>query len=75
MLKIKEAKVLPKYKLKVCFEDDKTGVCDVTPYLDKGAFTELKDDVLFRQIKNTGFSIEWPNEIDLSSDTLYEICQ
>ena len=41
--------------------------------MEKGAFKELTDETLFKRFKNTGFSVEWPNEIDLSSDTLYAI--
>ena len=34
---------------------------------------ELKEKSLFAQVKNEGYSIEWPNEVDLSSDTLLSL--
>lgn len=75
MLKITEIFSMPNYKLRVTFENGEDKVCDITPYLDKGVFTELKNEALFKRAVNRGCSVEcsveWPNEIDLSSDTLY----
>ncbi len=73
MLKIAEVTPLSKVNLKVVFENGETKVCDISQFMNKGAFKELKDESLFKGLINTGFSIEWPNEIDLSSDTLYAI--
>jgi hypothetical protein len=73
MLKIKALEAVENHKLKVIFSDDTEKTCDISEFMDKGAFMELEDETLFRQVKNTGFSAEWPNEIDLSSDTLYAI--
>ena len=36
-----------------------------------GVFQELKDKNYFKLAKNKGYYIEWPNEQDLSSDTLF----
>jgi hypothetical protein len=44
-----------------------------TRHGDIGDFTELKNKEIFRQFRNTGFSAEWPNELDLSADTLMSI--
>ena len=73
MLKIHWIEALPNYKLKVEFENGAKGECDVSGFLDKGDFSELRDQSLFRQVKNIGFSAEWPNELDLSSDTLFTL--
>lgn len=73
MLKLIKVLPLPNYKLKVEFENGEVGDCDITEFLDKGDFKELRDKSLFKQVKNTGYSAEWPNELDLSSDTLYAI--
>ena len=64
---------LSKATLKVVFENGDAKICDISQFMEKGAFRELKDEFLFKRLRNTGFSVEWPNEIDLSSDTLYAI--
>ncbi|MCK5145504.1 DUF2442 domain-containing protein [bacterium] len=73
MLKISKITPLPKSTLKVVFENGDIKICNISQFIEKGAFRELKDESLFKRLKNTGFSVEWPNEIDLSSDTLYAI--
>jgi len=73
MLKLLSIKPLETYKLNVRFEDGKEKTCDMSEFLEKGAFVELKDEALFKQVKNTGFSAEWPNELDISADTLLAI--
>lgn len=59
------------YQLKVCFDNGETRVFDVTPYLDKGIFTQLKDENYFRRVKVVMGSVEWPDEQDFSHDSLY----
>ena len=44
---------------------------DVTPFLEKGIFSELKDESYFKQVRVAFGSVEWPNEQDFSKDTLY----
>jgi len=73
MLKISKIEPLAKYNLKVIFENGEIKTCNIRQFMEKGAFKELYDESLFKGMKNTGFSVEWPNEIDLSSDTLYAI--
>lgn len=75
MLKLLDIKPEKPYKLRVRFEDNTEKCCNISDFLEKGAFQELKDENLFNQVKNTGISAEWPNELDLSSDTLYAIGQ
>ena len=60
-----------KYILKLAFENDETKLFDVSPFLDKGIFKELKDFSYFKQVKVAFGSIEWPHEQDFSKDTLY----
>jgi len=73
MIKISKITPLPKFTLKVVFENGEVKICDISQFMEKGAFQELKDESLFRRLKNTGFSVEWPNGIDLSSDTLHAV--
>ena len=62
---------LDNFKLQLQFENGEIKVFDVTPYLDKGIFTELKDHSYFKRVRVAFGSIEWPNEQDFSKDTLY----
>lgn len=68
---VKVANALPDYKLKVEFENSEIRIFDVTPFLDKGIFTELKNENYFCQVKVAFGCIEWPNDQDFSKDTLY----
>jgi len=73
MKRITHIEILEPYKLKVKFSDNSERICDIARFLDKGAFKELKDFNLFKRVKNTGFSAECPNGVDLSSDTLQSV--
>lgn len=73
MEKIAEIHYLDDYRLSVAFANGTRKTCDITAFLDTGDFVELKDKEIFRQVRNTGFSAEWPNELDLSADTLLSI--
>jgi uncharacterized protein DUF2442 len=44
---------------------------DVTPYLNLGVFRELKDADYFKQVTLAFGTVQWPNEQDISPDTLY----
>ncbi len=57
--------------LKLSFENNEIKVFDVTPFLDKGIFKELKDFNYFKQATVAFGSVEWPHEQDFSNDTLY----
>lgn len=59
------------YKLKIRFKNDEDKLFDVTPYLNKGIFSELKDRAYFKQVRVAFGAVEWPNGQDFSKDTLY----
>ena len=46
---------------------------DVSPYLDKGIFSQLKDPAYFRQVRVSMGTIEWPEGQDFCPDTLFEL--
>lgn len=71
MLKIKRLKILADHKLSVVFENGEMKTFNLTPYLEKGVFQELKNPNYFAQVKNGGYFISWPNDQDLSADTVY----
>ena len=68
---VKSVQALENYKLHIEFENDELKEFDVTPFLEKGIFVELKDINYFKQVRVSFGSVEWPNEQDFSKDTLY----
>lgn len=70
---VKAAAPLPNYKLKIQFANDEIREFDVTPFLDKGIFTELKDERYFGRVRVSFGAVEWPNQQDFSKDTLYKL--
>lgn len=71
-LAVTNVKALEKYRLHLIFENDEERIFDVTPYLNKGKFSELKDISLFNSVKVSFDSIEWSNHLDLDPELLYE---
>ena len=69
--KVKTVTAKSAYRLEVNFENGEVKEFDVTPYLDKGIFSDLKNEKYFREVRVAFGSVEWPNEQDFSKDTLY----
>ena len=69
--RVKDVKATDDYKLILTFTDDKVKIFDVTPYLDKGFFKQLKDKSYFKSVKPFMDSIQWQNGQDFCPDTLY----
>ena len=67
-------KVIPNedYTLILHFTNGEVKKYDVRPLLDKGVFSQLKDLAVFRQAHVSLGTVEWPGEIDICPDTLYE---
>ncbi len=76
MLKVKSVFAHNDYTLSVKFSDGRSGVFDIKPYLEKGVFKQLKDRNYFKQVKPLFCGVAWPNDQDLSADTIaYELQQ
>ncbi len=60
------------YKLLLNFTNGEQRIFDMSPYLDKGVFQQLRDKSYFNAVLISGGSIVWPEEQDLCPDTLYE---
>lgn len=58
------------HKLKIELSNGKIGLFDVSPYLDKGVFYELRDPQYFRRVRVAFGGIMWPHEQDFSADTI-----
>jgi hypothetical protein len=59
------------YKVALLFDNGEEKIFDVTPYLNKGIFSELKEPDIFYSVRVIDGSIQWQNEADFCPDTLY----
>jgi hypothetical protein len=71
-LSVIAVKPMKDHRLELTFENGERKIFDITPYLDKGIFKKLKNENLFKQVKVSFDTIEWPGEIDIDPETLYE---
>jgi hypothetical protein len=69
--RVKDVKPTDDYKLILTFTNDEKKIFDVTPYLDKGFFKQLKDKSYFKSVKPFMDSIQWQNGQDFCPDMLY----
>ena len=70
MIKVKSVEPAENYKLRIVLSDNRKGLFDVTPYLDKGVFRELKDQEYFRRVRAAYGGVVWPHEQDFSAETI-----
>ena len=76
MVKVISVKAIENHKLCVSLSNDKKGIFDVSPYLEKGVFKELKKKHYFRLVKVAFGGVMWPDEQDFSPETIdYELKQ
>lgn len=60
------------YQLLVTFANQEKRLFDVLPFIEKGGvFSELKDKDYFKKAFVSFGSLAWPNEQDLSNDTVF----
>ena len=71
MHKVVAAKANDDFTLDLKFDDESVRRFDVKPYLEYGIFTELKDQAYFKNIKVAFGTVQWPNEQDISPETMY----
>ncbi len=67
---VKTVKPLPNYKIFVEIEDGRRGIFDMTPYLDRGVFRELRDVRYFNRVGILFGAVTWPNDQDIAPETL-----
>lgn len=67
---VKAVKPLPDFRIYVEIEDGRRGIFDLKPYLDHGAFRELRDLHYFRQVGIVFGAVTWPHEQDIAPETL-----
>ncbi|MBA4411398.1 MAG: DUF2442 domain-containing protein [Odoribacter sp.] len=71
MYTLNNVRVASENCLFVEFSDGKTKLVDLASFFEKGIFSQLKDPGYFQLVKNNGYFIAWPNDQELSADTLY----
>lgn len=71
MKSINNVRVAGENILFVEFSDGKTKLVNLKSYFTQGIFSQLKDPGYFELVKNNGYFIAWPNDQELSADTLY----
>ena len=70
MVKVTFVKAEKDYLLLVRLSDGRSGYFDVSPYLEKGIFKQLKNHGYFEQVKIGFGGVVWPNQQDFSADTI-----
>ena len=71
-LAVKSVKPLDEYKLLLKFENGEEKIFDMTPYLDIGKLSELKNKSLFDSVSICFDSIKWANHLDIDPEILYQ---
>ena len=72
ILRVLHVGVVKEYTLEIQLSNGKVGDFNMLPYMKSEFFSELKDKEYFSKVTmvNGGGGIAWPNEQDLSADTL-----
>ena len=70
MLKVEHIECIENYQLRTRLSNGAEGIFDVSPYLDKGIFCELKNAEYFKSVRINFAGIYWPHGQDFSADTL-----
>ena len=71
-LSVTNVEPLEAYKLKLTFENRERRIFDVSPYLNLGKYSELKDPAMFRTVRPSFDSVQWANEMDFDPEFLYQ---
>ena len=70
--RVKSVKPNEDFTLSIVFENSAIKRFDVKPLLSEGVFQKLQDFKIFQQVRNSYGTVEWPEEIDICPDTLFE---
>jgi len=71
---IKNAEYLEDYKIKIFFDNGKSGIVDFKKYIKCGGIFEKLNDIEFFKkfsIDPEVFVIKWGNEIDIAPEEIY----
>lgn len=67
-----DAKPLENYTLLLTFDNNEKRIFNVTPYLEKGIFAQLRDLKTFKTVRVEFDSVAWANGADIDPEVLYE---
>lgn len=75
--RVKKVEWISDYKLKIQFISGEIAEVDLAHILKhaKNMFFDLKDIEFFKQVSCDGYTIYWPNGIDICPDLLYSMVQ
>jgi Protein of unknown function (DUF2442) len=71
MIKVIEAEANDDFSLDLKFSDGSKKRFDAKPYLNYEVFQSLKDVNYFRRINIAFGTVQWPDQQDISPETLY----
>lgn len=74
MLRIIDVRPLPKFHIRIKFQDGAEGTLDLSDLAGKGVFSKWKEPGFFESvfIDKESHTVAWPGGIDLSPESLYE---
>ena len=71
LLDVVRVEAKPDYSLLLEFENGEKRLFDMSPYLNKKPFIELKELFLFNKAAIEYGTVVWPGDIDIAPETLY----
>lgn len=66
----KSVRPLENFTIEVVLRDGRTGIFDMKPYLNFGAFRQLREPGYFEQVSIQFDAVTWPNGQDIAPDTM-----
>jgi hypothetical protein len=70
MISVTSASYIKDFKIEIVLSNRNTGIFDLSPYLGKGIFTQLKNEEYAKLVQINFAGICWPNGQDFSADTI-----
>ena len=70
--RVKKAKAEKGYKIHLVFSNGENKVFDASPLINQGIFRELINQTVFKSIRVSHGSVQWPGGQDICPDPLYE---
>jgi hypothetical protein len=75
LLDVVKVETKPDYRLLLEFENGEKRMFDMSPYMDKKPFVQLKGTPLFAKASVDYGTVVWPGNIDIAPETLYDRSQ
>ncbi|MBB1077954.1 DUF2442 domain-containing protein [Rhodoferax sp. 4810] len=72
LLDVTGVQVKPNYHLELEFENGERRLFDMSAYMDRKPFIQLKQSSLFACASIDYGTVVWPGDIDIAPETLYE---